>query len=661
MVLLVTLLLAPGLALAVEYPVPVVVSSEDDVHQLYENGQLTEDERDRLLDLFRARVDLNTADRDRLYELPGMSFPLADQVLAHRRANGDFARPEDLKLVPGFPDEVWVQVQGFVDAGTPFGWLKSLRGRVRLRGNGLDTRYKGDDPAQPANPADPDPAFAQQADLVVLDDYKAGWTLLLDDHLGAPSFYPAQGDTPGYFVSDGDAYGPRLAKFYASGRWGRWEAIGGHFRAGFGQGLAFDTTTRLVPFGAEADNQIYEVYENVGFRRPLGQRGLAVNGRGLALGSLRADVSAFASYTTDDLYQYDFTPHDIYLAGPGQGTSSGEKLSFQTVPSVSHEVLAGGAVRLHLDERSHLGFTGYGATVRWAYGDGFAFAPSASYPEDRTTYGAFGADFEAGTGPWTFFGEAAATEGLDLALYARALLEMRGLEVDLSARSFGTDFDNPHARGRASADEYLGNRDRDERGGRLSVTGKPWRGVRLSGAADVWQRPSNGLWADELYLRADWQAQRWLSLAAFTFVRDRDLSRGGRGEDYDGGTDEDPAHGMKLDWALQAAVHPGAFTLMAFYRRTLKDAGLGDSFEPSHYAWVRAAWRVNDAWQLAVRGKYYDVNTTSSSGDHYWEGYGEARARLARWLNGTLRYTYADWPDKQQVVHHVKGVLEVLF
>ncbi len=251
---------------AVEYSNPIEVNDEDDIYQLYENQIIEVDERDRLLDLLREPVDLNEASRDELYELPGLSYKLVDRILRYRRKHGDFSSPGQLKKVRGINKEVMAQVLAFVEAGAPLAWLKEVSGRVRLKANGVDRRNIGDVPDSNANQDDPLPSFVHQADLKVMQDYTVGWTFIQDRHLAPVSFVPWDGNDPGYFLSDGQTYSPRLANFkaYATAKLGSWDIIAGHYRIGFGQGLTFDNTGRINPFGWRTDNSVYESYMSSG-------------------------------------------------------------------------------------------------------------------------------------------------------------------------------------------------------------------------------------------------------------------------------------------------------------------------------------------------------------------------------------------------------------
>ena len=75
---------------AVQYDVPILVETEQDISDLYANGDITEDERDRLIALLNNPLNINEADRLSLVELPGVTYAMADAILRLRDQKGGF-------------------------------------------------------------------------------------------------------------------------------------------------------------------------------------------------------------------------------------------------------------------------------------------------------------------------------------------------------------------------------------------------------------------------------------------------------------------------------------------------------------------------------------------------------------------------------------------
>ena len=117
--------LAAPRARAADYSVEIVIDDEDDINQMYFDGEITEEERDRLLTLFLSKVDLNRASREELYELPGFTWRLADRVLERRTLPGGIRRVEEIADVEGMSP-------GIMDQARPFLTARSMDERRRF-------------------------------------------------------------------------------------------------------------------------------------------------------------------------------------------------------------------------------------------------------------------------------------------------------------------------------------------------------------------------------------------------------------------------------------------------------------------------------------------------------------------------------------------------
>ena len=57
-----------------EYRIAILVDDEDDIYEWLFSGDITEEEKDTLIDLFRNPLELNSASRESLYNLPGLTY-----------------------------------------------------------------------------------------------------------------------------------------------------------------------------------------------------------------------------------------------------------------------------------------------------------------------------------------------------------------------------------------------------------------------------------------------------------------------------------------------------------------------------------------------------------------------------------------------------------
>ncbi|HET6573508.1 MAG TPA: helix-hairpin-helix domain-containing protein [Fimbriiglobus sp.] len=64
-------------------------------------------------------VDLNTADRAELLQIPSVGPTLADAILTHRRDHGQFAAVDDLTAVHGIGDRTLAKIRPWVEVPAP--------------------------------------------------------------------------------------------------------------------------------------------------------------------------------------------------------------------------------------------------------------------------------------------------------------------------------------------------------------------------------------------------------------------------------------------------------------------------------------------------------------------------------------------------------------
>lgn len=61
-----------------------------------------------------AKVNLNTATKEELMELPGIGAAKAENILAYREANGSFTKIEDLMKIEGIKEGVFSKIEDYV-------------------------------------------------------------------------------------------------------------------------------------------------------------------------------------------------------------------------------------------------------------------------------------------------------------------------------------------------------------------------------------------------------------------------------------------------------------------------------------------------------------------------------------------------------------------
>ena len=67
-----------------------------------------------LLEEKPSKVNVNTADEEKLMTLPGIGQSRAAAILKYRKEHGVFAKAEDLKSVPGISETTWEQIKDLI-------------------------------------------------------------------------------------------------------------------------------------------------------------------------------------------------------------------------------------------------------------------------------------------------------------------------------------------------------------------------------------------------------------------------------------------------------------------------------------------------------------------------------------------------------------------
>ena len=393
----------PSVVFAELYDVPVLIETEQDIRDLYGNGDISEDELERLLVLFDEPVDLNSADRDELYELPGLTYGMVDAILRVRGQRENFESFSDLLDIAELSDSALQQIRPFVVVEPPFRLeIPEFRGKART---GYVDNFSDDAVGT---------TFVR-TQLVVEEIGELGWAGILDEQPGLLRFVaePSDGNSQPYFLSSPQRLQLNpLAKLYVStdqrlGEDARFRAIGGSFVAGFGERLTFDTTTKANPNGWYADRHLYFSADRGVVTPRRGLFGGAVTVEKLAIGEATFDWTVFASRQRHRLYQYDFNlivddPDDPFqtaksyfslesaAAGPDGCYKEGRCHAYETFDEVFQETIVGGNQTIRFGERHQLGLTGYWARNQFVVGDDqIVFSPLGSLPPgpERTLVG----------------------------------------------------------------------------------------------------------------------------------------------------------------------------------------------------------------------------------------------------------------------------------
>ena len=201
------------------------------------------------------------------------------------------------------------------------------------------------------------------------------------------------------------------------------------------------------------------------------------------------------------------------------------------------EVLGGGNFTWFYDRRTHIGVTGYGATALWKVdGAKLDFQEWSSTPFGGS-WGAIGTDMTWGR-KWSDLGIEVARSfdsskrvtgqdsdygGGGYAAIVRHTSTFGSNEIELTGRYYDKNYANPYAGPIAEADEYQGNRARDEAGGRIRYGGRLFDRLDLRALADFWVQPTQNSPKMLAYVRGDIDVNKWFRPGLWLQYRNVDL------------------------------------------------------------------------------------------------------------------------------------------
>ncbi|WP_257457557.1 hypothetical protein [Archangium lipolyticum] len=550
-----TLLAAPG-ARAEPYEAGLAIDDETDLRALFEDGVLSRESFDTLLDLLRTGVDLRTATREALYSLPGLTWAQVDALLAYRARREGVFSPGELVEAGVLSAAELRRLRPFLVEEARGAW--DVSGRLRLL-----TAYAAADALVP-------PVLLQGQAEGPLGLRGGGVLSLTRRRLGSVRLDSRRR----VLVAELPSVTPRAPKFHV--RWAGEHAsvLVGTYRLGFGQRLTLDTTGRPAPEGFVPDESFLTpgtpekrcVLSGTGacvgeeaqgrvtpdFGWTEGFRGVVGTVHGQVEG-LELSLTGFGSHQSRDLSQYELFDRkdcqgsrtegcrapEVLAVLPGKQVPGPARFVSRTLPDVFHEVAGGGHVSLGVSPRTRVGVTAWGAWPVWAVeGAVLDFRESARYPMGGG-YGAVGADAAWGLGPVDLFFEGARSfAGLSgqprggFGAVQRTVLGDPGQEWELTLRYYGRDFDNPYSRAVSSPDESEGLRASNELGARLRYLHRTVEGAwRLSGRVDVWTQPPGGEAPGVFHLRTsarvDFTGVPELQPSVWVEHRNKDLGRNG--------------------------------------------------------------------------------------------------------------------------------------
>ncbi len=681
-----------GPAFAAIYENTITAEDEDDLFTMQQRGDISQATADTLLELIREGVDLNSASRDQLYDLPGLTYEDVDAILEYRKAKGRIEDASELVGANAITAEQFLQLAPFlrIDAAR----LKlPISGRVRAVSQFTTT----DGTAPPA---------LLSARLKGPLDLSAGFMLFGARRMsGTPTYDPVTDS----LQSSGFGYTLHLPRAFLQWHSGKRKLVAGTFTIGFGERLTLDNTRRVTPRG---------IYLTDDFRRPIdlartcrlssvdlplsgeceaGEKNLYITPdydwrevfRGIA-GSIEdlkvgeeASVSmyGFLSYQTRSIYQYELYDrrfcddprddnNDQCKAPPVYVPSRGSRLVYSTLNYLFDELTGGGHVTFKPSYRFTLGATAWAAMPFFRQQPvELDFQEWSRYPNGGA-FGAVGLNGHASWRQFNFYFEASRSfdraigGGGGWGVVQRSTFSPKGHELELVLRFYDTAFGTPYARPVSAPDETDGLRARNEAGARVRYFGRLTRDWEVRARADFWVNPfaiENQVPAGvpNLYglARVDFTGWRFFQPAVWVDVRNRNLLTDERGRCASGTyvfTEGDPVvcGGDLYRVAARLEFVPLGkylrFTTQAWYTWT-DDVRYRDRFRNDVMLWGELKSQPFEVLQLRLRSRFLfqDISDPAYLEQNLWT-FLEAAWLPSKGTRLSLRYDVFVWLDQRR-------------
>jgi hypothetical protein len=517
-----TACLVAGSARAAIYENSITVDSEEDIFEAEQRGDISSDTAETLIEIIGEGVDLNSADREELYDLPGITYADVDAILEYRKGKGRIDDPSELVGAGALTAEQLLQIAPFIriDSARP---VLPVSGKMHLA-----SRFTTTDNVPP-------PAMLS-ARLKGPVNLSAGFMMFTTRRRADTPTYDPVNDA---LTSRGFLYQPHLPRVFVQWKPGNARLVVGTFTIGFAERLTLDNTRRVTPRGIYLVDDYTRAQDltqtcklsSSGFELDPGSgcdptteknlyitpdyrwrdsfRGIAGSIENLKLGEEASlSVYGFLSYQQRPIYQYQLYDRR-YCPDPRDDDSDlckspdvflpdgATRLAFSTLTNAFDELTGGGHVTFKPNYRWTLGVTSYAAMPFFRQSPlELDFQEYSRYPTGGA-FGAVGVDAHTSFKEFNFFLEA--THNFDgrfgsggkggYGIEQRTTFSPRQHEFELSLRFYDDGFGTPYARPIASPDQLEGQRARNEAGARFRWSAKLSRDWQTRVTANFWVNP----------------------------------------------------------------------------------------------------------------------------------------------------------------------------
>ncbi len=554
--------LLAGSAHGAIYETTITADTEEQLVDMEQRGDISSTSLEILLELLGEGVELNSADRDELYDLPGLTYTDVDAIIAYRTAKGRIDDPAELVGAGAITAAQLLEMAPFI--------------RIDARGAVLPISGKALAIGAVTATDNVAPPLLLGARVKGPFDLSAGFLMESVRREVAPAQYDPLLDT---LTTTGHPYQLMLPRAFLQWNQGKRRVVLGTFVMGFAERLVLDNTRRATPHGIYLTDEYRRppdlsrtcklsspnplegacadgasnLYVTPDFTVRDAFRGIAASLEEVPIGT-DGSFSAFGflSYQSKSLYQYELydrrncsDPNNdadpacrapkVFIADAQNPGST--KVVYSTLPYLYDELVGGAHFEVKPSYRYRLGVTAYGAAPFFHAQPMELDFQEWSRTPNGGPYGAIGMDGHVSFEDVNFFMELAHSfdhavgGGGGSGAVVRSTFSPAHHEFELSVRYYDDKFGNPYGRPVSAPDEADGQRARNELGARLRWYFSPNKDWQVTAKGDFWVLPYSSpmegpAGTANLYglARADFNGWRLVQPALWVDLRNRNLA-----------------------------------------------------------------------------------------------------------------------------------------
>ncbi|MCK4643715.1 hypothetical protein KAU32_08765 [bacterium] len=476
-ILFLIVLFLASFAFAQDYDLSIPISTEDEIADLYESGDIDQEQYIMLWELYSNPIEVNSAPKSELLRLPKVTLEIADEIIKNRPFKDD----KPLKRILGRTDFSFVE--GFMRIIPPVK-IKKVKGKKVLKRK-TDLNFKFRDEVSSTTKSEETPyvqfkyrfRLGKVLDIGILQERRYA-TYSFEEYDG-PVTYDENGEIflqPGEVIVDPKKTVWPLPKVFINWNTKNFQLITGNYMAGFGLGVVFNESDNKNLYGFKGDRSS-DVTSDFN---------LNLLGAGMRTVLGPAEIFIFASQIQDKLYQYS---HLLVSSADFSADESAysesdfdEDTIALSIPNYVNKTIFGGHMRIG-GEDNFIGMTVYHNKEIYA---------SDLYKPNNYSEGMFDAWVWGLNMRWTPFKKSAIQaefgqlESGAHGFLLKMTMKKKTARINFIYRDFHREFENPYSYTFATYESPAELSAQNERGIKFDALLKLGK-LEITPKADIWR------------------------------------------------------------------------------------------------------------------------------------------------------------------------------